>query len=185
MIPLILIKNFEFLPDFKEKIYCDIVNEFDQIKHTLTTPKGYNFSVTFNKSLFDYLYFKFFYTVCKIFKPVELSDKNSTVVWAYVNNKDFYYSAIHNHKNTATINGVFYFNVPRASKKKQGPIIFLDEKNNEVARHYPEENDLLIFPGTLNHIPLQSNTKDYRIALNIEILCNNDVWSNYIKRKDK
>ena len=87
-------------------------------------------------------------------------------VWAYVSNKDYYNSEIHNHATTATINGVYYLNVPNA---KGGELEFYDEHKNKLTSVKPKTNDLLIFDGTLNHKPLPCNSDEYRIALNIEI----------------
>ena len=87
-------------------------------------------------------------------------------VWAYVSNKDYYDSVIHNHINTATINGVYYLNVPNA---KGGELEFYDEHENKLTSVKPKTNDLLIFDGKLNHKPLPCDSTEYRIALNIEI----------------
>ena len=90
-------------------------------------------------------------------------------IWAYVSNKYYYDSVIHNHASTANINGVYYLNVPNAAG---GELEFYNNKLNKISSIKPKTNDLLIFDGKLNHKPLPCDSDEYRIALNIEIKFN-------------
>jgi hypothetical protein len=167
------IKNFNAQPINKDFYYKSIVNKYlDFFK----TKNSYNFNIhnfQLDKSQYtEFLYFKFFYCCNLMFSFFGLQHKNSTNVWAYANNKDYFSTAIHNHKNTSIINGVYYFNVP---KKEQSILKFYNKHNIEIGEILTETDDLLIFSCDLNHMPLQSFTDDFRIALNMEIMCDREV----------
>ena len=54
---------------------------------------------------------------------------------------------------------------------------FYDDMENVIYTHQPITDEMIIFPNYLLHQPLKSNSDEYRIAINIEIKCN-DVWKN-------
>ena len=70
----------------------------------------------------------------------------------------------HNHTRTSNINSVIYLQT-----LKDHGIKF--ENGNESWYVEPENFDLLIFPGFLNHRPVTSQTQQ-RISLNLELKCN-------------
>jgi hypothetical protein len=61
----------------------------------------------------------------------------------------------HNHKDTASIVGVYYVQVDT-------PIAF------ENITYQPQNNELLIFSSEVNHKPIPS--KNNRISINMEVL---------------
>jgi len=119
-----------------------------------------------------YLYSIFLNECENLFGKLELSCENKTGAWVYVSNKNEYRSRIHNHVKTSTINSVYYLNVP---SNKSGGIGFYND-NKIIHTHQPVNDELLIFPNYLEHQPLISMTEEYRIAINLEIICNN-VWN--------
>ena len=84
---------------------------------------------------------------------------------------------------TATINAVFYLQVPKSSGGQ------LDFKyQDKYIGFFPKENDLLIFPNFLNHAPKKSHSEDYRVSINQEIRCvesSEYIFSNILTLVDK
>ena len=77
---------------------------------------------------------------------------------------------MHNHipeKVSKDLSTVFYIKKPKDS----GDILFLIDGKKHI--HRPVEGELLVFPATYYHSPLPSNTKDYRIAININVITHN------------
>ena len=107
---------------------------------------GNNFQIKDSSGVFYTLYKDFFRVANQHFGPLHLDQRNLVNCWGYVTNKFFYKGGIHNHLNTCVINDI-----------------------------RPEVGDLIIFPGYLNHQPHQSFSSDYRISINMEIICQN-VW---------
>lgn len=176
---IFLIKNFGLLNERKQYIKSLIINKLDFLKNEITSKGLGNNVKVFEDEYFELLYSKFVYTCLKLFKNLEIKNNNLETVWAYLNNKDFFPNegCIHNHINTAIINSVYYFNVPDASS---GKILFFDNNQNEIGSIQPETGDLIIFANYLYHAALQSNSEDYRISLNLELQCNENVL-NYFK----
>lgn len=78
---------------------------------------------------------------------------------------------MHNHmpeKVKKDISTVFYLRKPPQS----GDIMFL--LGGEEYIHKPVEGELLIFPATYYHSPLPSKTKEYRIAINVNVVTLNE-----------
>jgi hypothetical protein len=124
-------------------------------------------------SLINYLYNIFLDKSEDLFGKLELSCRNRKIAWALVTNKNEHRDGIHNHMKSSTINSVYYLNVP---SNKCGAIEFYDDNNKAIYTHQPANDELIIFPNYLRHQPLISITEEYRIAINLEILCNN-VWN--------
>ena len=123
--------------------------------------------------LINYLY-NYFVNKCKdLFGGLEFSYKNRSIGWAYVSNKNDYRSCIHNHINSATINSVYYLNIPSS---ESGAIKFYDDNYKVLYTHQPVNDELIIFPSYLLHEPQMSNTEEYRVAINLEITLCNNVW---------
>jgi hypothetical protein len=74
----------------------------------------------------------------------------------------------HNHIETSSINGVYYLKV---NEDERG-ILFAHE--GKEYHYMPKNNDLIIFPNYLKHLPLPSLTAT-RISINMEIITNEDV----------
>ena len=97
-------------------------------------------------------------------------------MWALCTNKDNWKSVIHNHVNTSTINAVYYLNIPQVNFKNVGDIKLLHE--NKWYNYTPSENELIIFPNYLTHDTEYNKTDDFRVSINMEIKCNNDInWN--------
>lgn len=167
------IKNFDTQPDNKNFYYNLFVEEYLNFSKDpfLGSYHSYNFKLK-NDQFTQFLYFKFFYTSFLLFNFKYLEQNNSTDVWGYLNNKNNFSTTIHNHQKSSVINGVYYFHVPQ---KEQSRLKLYDINYTEIAEIQTETDDLLIFSCKLNHMPLQSFTDEYRIALNMEIMCDQEV----------
>jgi hypothetical protein len=104
----------------------------------------------------------------KVIGKYLINEKNKNICWANVNNYYHYKSVIHDHVQTSVINSVFYFNVPDTNT---AGITFYRNFNEKYLTYYPKNNDLIIFPNYLLHIPEKSLTEEYRISINMEIMC--------------
>ncbi len=117
----------------------------------------------------DQLY-EIFYSLSKeILGTVTLLESNSKTCWANLSDADYYLSSIHNHKNTATVNGVYYFNLP---ENCGGELDFYNDDYEVIQTIVPKQNQLILFPGHLNHKNRYCNSKQFRISINLEIKCN-------------
>ena len=117
----------------------------------------------------DQLYEIFYSLSTQVLGTVTLSDSNSKTCWANLSDADYYLSSIHNHKNTATANGVYYFNMP---ENCGGELDFYNDNNEIIQTVIPKQNQLILFPGYLNHKNRYCNSKQFRISINLEITCN-------------
>ncbi len=106
-----------------------------------------------------------------------LSPSSVSHCWAYVSNRSDYRGGRHHHLKTSTINGVFYLQVPPTDPGAlhTGALNFFDSEGVPFMRFQPRENDLLIFPNYLLHEPERIDSDAYRIAINVEIICD-FVW---------
>ena len=97
-------------------------------------------------------------------------------MWALCTNKDNWKSVVHNHIETSTINAVYYLNIPQIDYKSVGDIKLLHE--NKWYNYTPSENELIIFPNYLTHDTEYNKTDDFRVSINMEIKCNNNInWN--------
>jgi hypothetical protein len=157
----------------KDKIYNKIISDFksEMAQAYLTT--GNNFKLDKKYDFINTIYEKFFQESTRLFGELVLDPTNTKDVWVYINNKEFYENGIHNHLKTSTINSVYYLNVP---DETTGGINFFNDEHDIIYAHHPKEKELLIFPNYMLHEPCQSMTDRYRIAVNLEIKCQN-IWS--------
>ena len=144
----------EDIKDFKE----DLIQEC--IAQRAKEKDGLNFNL--NTKYISNLYSIFIKSAKKILKPFTLKDKDLKV-WCYITDNTFNDSCWHNHKKSSTINCVMYLQI-----KKEG--ISFKIKNKEIYIK-PNNGDMLIFPGSLEHLPTPSK-EDKRITLNLELNCN-------------
>ncbi len=146
------------LKNKKDEIVKDILVDEKNKKKS-----GYNFQV-FTKYN-NYLYDLFIRNSIKLLNPFTIRDPQLKV-WCYFTGlgnhieEDIW----HNHTRTSNINSVIYLQT-----LKDHGIKF--ENGNESWYVEPENFDLLIFPGFLNHRPVTSQTQQ-RISLNLELKCN-------------
>lgn len=86
--------------------------------------------------------------------------------WAYVQNHVQHSNYWHNHKNTSTINAVFYWNIPSSG----GGLEICVPEGEQITTHvvYPEMDTILVFPYWLYHRPQIQQSGETRISINIE-----------------
>jgi len=157
--------------EFYEALVKDHKNLLSQNYYKRKESNNFFMDAKYN-NLVKYLYNIFLDKCEALFGKLELSCRNRKVAWALVTNKNEHRGVIHNHIKTSTINSVYYLNVP---SNKSGRLGFY--KDNElIYAHQPANDELIIFPNYLQHQTLKSMTREYRIEINLEILCNN-VWN--------
>jgi len=104
----------------------------------------------------------------QIFGELQLLENNNRSSWANLSNENYYLANIHNHEKTATINGVYYFNM---LENYGGELDFYDFEKKIIHSIIPKQNQLIIFPGSLYHKNRFCHSERFRISINIEILC--------------
>jgi hypothetical protein len=159
----------------RQEFYDSLVDDHKELSNqNFYIDFGANNFLLDNKyyNLTNYLYNIFLNKCEDLFGKLELSCRNKKVAFALVTNKNEHRGEIHNHIETSTINCVYYLNVP---SNKSGSIGFYND-NKIIYTHQPVNDELLIFPNYLQHQTLVSMTEEYRIAINLEIICNN-VWN--------
>ena len=164
-LPLISIKNFFNISKHKE----DLLNEIlDQMKND-----GRQVKLKSNKVL-SKIYQNFLDYSQNRFGKLDIIKEPE--MWALCTNKDNWKSVVHNHIETSTINAVYYLNIPQLNYKNVGDIKLLH--NNKWYNYTPSENELIIFPNYLTHDTEYNKTDDFRVSINMEIKCNNDIdWN--------
>lgn len=153
------------IKDALENIKKPLIQECLNQRINLNEKISYNFEL--HSKYTNYLY-NIFYNISKInLNTFSLKDVNFKM-WAYVTDKEYNKSQWHNHNLTASINCVLYL------KTQKKGITF--QYQNQKKHLLPKDNDMLIFPSFLDHLPDVSKTKP-RIALNLELRCNESVES--------
>lgn len=117
---------------------------------------------------FNRLYKNFEYHAMDSLNKFSLSKENQRRCWAFVSSRSNAPMYWHNHKETSTINGVYYLKV---NEDERG-ILFAHQ--GKEYHYMPKNNDLIIFPNYLKHLPLPSLSAT-RISINMEITTNEDA----------
>ena len=164
-LPLISIKDFFNISKHKSNLLNEILSQMNnggrqvKLKSNKILSKIYQNFLEYSQNRFGKL---------DIIQEPEM--------WALCTNKDNWKSIIHNHIETSTINAVYYLNIPQIDYKNVGDIKLL---HNDIWYNYtPSENELLIFPNYLTHDTEYNKTEDFRVSINMEIKCNNDIdWN--------
>lgn len=95
-------------------------------------------------------------------------DKISKFSWIYTQTKSFSEQWMHAHTklhrfNKSKLNTkwvcVFYISIPNNMKSEEGNLVFKNEKN-EFFYLIPEENDVIIFSGDIQHMTLPNQSSD-------------------------
>ena len=163
---IISIKNF-FPVNQNERLKINQEIE-DNWKKYSESISGYNFPILdYESCFFDNLYNKFLDISKEIFGNFLISPKNKTTCWCYRSYGNTFDSIWHHHKNTSTINSVYYYQINSGDS-----ISFLDEKNSEFKSDL-SEGELLIFPNHLIHKPnppVKDILNRYRYSINMEII---------------
>jgi len=129
---------------------------------------GLNYDNPFIKENSLKLYDFFLNRVSSIFKNYTINETNSNKVFSYISDKNYTESNWHNHIRTASINGVFYL------KCVEDRGIYFRENGNQIYIQ-PKENELYIFAGNLDHLPIPSTNDNIRISCNVELKCNESI----------
>jgi len=96
------------------------------------------------------------------------TDKISKFSWIYTQTKSFSEQWMHAHKtlhrfNKSNLNTkwvcVFYISIPNDMKSTEGNLVFKTE-NDEFFYLTPEENDVIIFSGDIQHMTLPNQNSD-------------------------
>ena len=127
------------------------------------------------------LYEKFLQTSKDIFGNITLDSRNSDACYCLCTNKDYWESVPHDHLTTSTINAVYYLQVPKVNGEYCGKIRFLNNYG-EWESYQPEPFEMLIMPNYLVHDTEYHDTEEWRISLNLEIICEHggDDISNFV-----
>ena len=144
----------KFIKDYKTQLINECVDQRKFLENS-----G-NFKLKTN--LIDKLYHLFIICSEKCLNKFTLKDKNFEV-WCCITDNKFNLADWHNHKDTATINGVIYLDT-------QGKGIDFRYEGRE-AHIKPQNDDILIFPGSVDH-RLHPSKDEKRISLNLELRCN-------------
>jgi hypothetical protein len=166
-LPIYHFKNFAQLPDMG--LSSLVVNQHDHTTYTNSNNFPIDLTRTDLKAFLDTLYDQVLIKAQGIFGPFTLADDNSRQPWAYVTNLAHYLGGIHEHKQTSTINAVYYMWMPRTKEERHGAICFYDDALVETYCLKPATGDLVIFPNYLLHQPLACPTFDHRVSINLEI----------------
>tara|TARA_R110000737_G_C14278916_1_gene431883 strand:+ start:45 stop:551 length:507 start_codon:yes stop_codon:yes gene_type:complete len=148
------------IKDIKSYLIDDCLNQ----RHKMDKSKGLNYPI--DSIYTNFLYNIFYQASKKYLNNFSLLDVDFKL-WCCLTDEKYNDSRWHNHISTSSINCVIYL-------KTQNKGIFFKNKDEKI-HILPEEDDLLIFPSFLNHIPEVSTTKDPRITLNLELRCKEEV----------
>ena len=121
--------------------------------------------------LINGLYDKFYKVAQQLFN-FKVSEKSKRICWACITNNKYYDFVPHNHIKSSTINAVYYLNIPKVNKKLSGPVKF--KVDNKWVYYQPENNELIFFPNYLIHDATKHDSKEWRVSINMEILCKED-----------
>jgi hypothetical protein len=156
----------------KDQMKTVIENEQD----TANYHGGYTFEI--EDKLFEKLYNTFTVICQEIFGELHIFENNRRICWANVYNCDSYRSNLHHHLRTSTINSVFYLNIPADDCLNSSGLRTIYNNNEYI--FLPDELDLVIMPSWMPHEPLPHNSKENRIAINMELQCGkpiNDIYT--------
>lgn len=178
-VPIISIKDFhKFTKYQKDKIIKNLLGIKDLWDNQPNSNKSTtNFEILYNKddkkynNLINDLYDKFYRVAQQLFN-FTVSKKSKRICWACITNKEYYNFVPHNHIKSSTINAVYYLNIPRINKKLSGPVKF--KVDNKWIYYQPDNNELILFPNYLIHDATKHNSKEWRVSINMEILCRED-----------
>jgi len=175
-LPVLSIRNFfELDKSLQKKLIEDIFYSKNAYENKKNSPGiNQNFPIIKDSTnVLNFLYKKSLEEVEKIFGNINLSKNNSTLCWALCTNKYCWKSVPHDHIKTSTVNLVYYLNIPKINNEYCGKIFFYHDKI--WYGYQPECFELLIIPNYLIHDTEYHDTIDWRISINMEITCLNDI----------
>ena len=165
--------NIEIPTDNSISIIRDCIKQHDR-RIEKVEPRKYFPTIKIdqfdNFPIYDKLFSTFVEIASKHLK-FEIHPRSGRNVWLYFNNKDFQTNyGIHNHIQKSIV-GVFYLCVPEIEDEKEGSISFYDSEEKELFNIKPKTNDMIIFPGFLNHSVFSYNGEEPRLSLVMELEC--------------
>lgn len=152
----------------------DCVNQHEQ-RIEKVEPRKYFPTIKVNQydhfPLYDRL-FESFIQIAKKHLKFEVHPKSGRNCWLFHSDKDFQCNeGIHNHSSKSIV-GIFYLYVPPIeSDDDAGNIIFYDDKEKKLFDYKPEMNNMIIFPGYLNHEVIPYKGEEPRMSLVMELEC--------------
>lgn len=177
---LICIKNFLTVDDVVKRELMEDIFYSKKVHDEYENSPGVstNFKIIRDRNNFcKKLYNKFLRTTTRIFGDIILDERNKTTCWSLCTNKDYWKSVVHNHVSSSSINAVFYLQVPKINDEYCGKIFLLNE-SNVWEEYQPEPFDFLIMPNYMYHDTEYHDTEEWRVSINLEIICKNEIdWS--------
>lgn len=167
--PVLLIANWCVLDQERRDALIKVVLENKQ--RNCREEIGFNFLIDRDHdNFFRNLYQQFVRSSFAVYGDIKLLPTNSANVWSYTSSKgDHAPEFFHNHIHSATINGVYYLNIPMSATAESGSISF--QLRDKVFSYRPNNFDLILFPSYLDHKINYLDDEEYRISINMEILC--------------
>lgn len=161
--PIYSIPNFIDELKYKEDIVDSVLHNTKYANKNM----GFNYPLLDDHTHFFQFLYENFYKFCLThFNFTVDESRNRSVCWAYVSDKVDFNEVWHNHISTSTINGVYYLNIPNNNTSIDFSL------GGKQLTYHPKENELIIFPNYLDHKPNRCYDDGYRIAINMEIICN-------------
>jgi len=155
------------LPQMQQDERIITKHAVDQFNQKMDNSKGYN--VHLDKTPELSRLWRVFIGICNTYftnLTLKENDVKYSEVWAYVQNKERYSSIWHNHITSASINAVYYPNVPDPTGTLS---IILN--SGEEAEVPIKQGYIYLFPGWLIHKPNpQKNSYEPRVSINLELL---------------
>ena len=181
-VPVIILHDVAKIGESDKKLTIDDVLS-SRRQHLIRDSNAYtsNNPIEIDQTgLFSVLYSKFTEKAEELFGKLNYESHNSEQCWAFCTNNQYW--AFNPHIHQCKINSVYYLNVPKHNGHECGPIMFTDDPESGRWESYqPKNDDLLIFPGDLYHDPNFVPTDEWRISVNMEICCRNDIKSSAYK----
>lgn len=174
--PNLLYTKIEFNSVIRQRMIECVLSQKDVAKYH----GGYTFEIGDPYNDFAELYNMFVSLAKQIFGDFKFSVRQKNWCWANVYNCDKNLTNMHDHQNTSTINAVYYLKVPTLPEGEGGLEINNDGK---IEVFYPEAGDLIIMPAWMQHRPCDHSSKEYRIAINMEITTVESVDELYTLEK--
>lgn len=177
----IIIEKIDFDGD-RKKLYDELVSQHLQFRYTPNTDPLLDSGLSFpakdnaNKDLAR-LYNRMLQKAYKYFPELVLSTENSTQCWVYCISKDDRRAAPcitpHDHIKTSSINTVYYLCKSDEGDERDGAIAFFEPQPNNMVReigfYKPKQDEIILMPNWLMHSPLITQSKEYRVSINMEI----------------
>lgn len=178
----IIVDKIDFFGD-REYLYNFIIDQHLNFKYNPNIYPdqeitGYSFPVkdTPGKD-FVRIYNRLIQKAYRHFPNLILSADNSTQCWCNCTSRDDHRSTPHltphDHVKSADINSVYYFYKTDDEGERDGAIAFYEPTKDgsirEIGFYKPKQDEVIFMPNWLIHSPLLTNSKKYRISINMEI----------------